>query len=97
MRRSIPGIGGSLGECVYCGESFVKEILLGESVRMIGLGGIDFPIHEKECFEKFFALATDGRVQYSVWRSLPEKSPLREELQKFEQQSIPDESGKDEQ
>ena len=79
----IPGIDGSLGQCGYCGESFVSEILLGESVKTVRLGGVEIPLH-KDCFFKMMALGVSGRVAYDSWRGLPEKSPLREELKRLE-------------
>lgn len=52
IKVSIPGVGGSLGECVVCGQSFAKEIMLGESVGSLGIEGIDanLPVHH-ECAE----------------------------------------------
>jgi len=49
IKYSIPGIGGSLGECVVCGESFAKELMLGESVGSLGIEGIsaNLPVHHK--------------------------------------------------
>ena len=49
LRYAIPGPGGSLGSCAVCGETFLKEILLGESVDSIGINGIakDLPVHKK--------------------------------------------------
>ena len=67
MRISLPGIGGSLGECVLCGESFCKEILLGQSVPMIHVDGFDrdLPIHKEKCLP---ALESNG----PDWHNLPE-------------------------
>jgi len=72
MRVDIPGIGGSLGQCVVCGESFATEVIMGQSVDMMRVRGIDanLPIHRK-CKEK---LPTDGD-----WKKLP-PGPLREEF-----------------
>lgn len=49
LRYSIPGPGGSLGACAVCGDTFLREILLGESVDCIGINGIDanLPVHRK--------------------------------------------------
>ncbi len=49
LKYGIPGIGGSLGSCAVCGESFAAEILLGKSVDSLRIEGIaaDLPVHEK--------------------------------------------------
>ncbi|MGA9668385.1 MAG: hypothetical protein WBQ94_04210 [Terracidiphilus sp.] len=75
MRRDLPGIGGSLGECVLCGESFAFEVLLGKAVNMIEIKGFskELPIHGK-CLT---ALEANGKD----WRTLPE-GPLRREFAK---------------
>ena len=76
MRLDIPGIGGSLGECVFCGESFLKEIMLNHSVAMIHLDGFDsaLPIHKETCLP---ALERNG----PDWKLLPD-GPLRREFAK---------------
>jgi len=73
VKVSYPGIGGSLGECVLCGECFAREVMLGESVHMIHVDGFerDLPIHGK-CLE---VLKQNGKD----WRTLPE-GPLRKEF-----------------
>jgi hypothetical protein len=58
LRYSIPGPGGSLGSCVVCGNTFLKEILMGESVDCVGISGFgdrNLPVH-KECGEKLRSL-----------------------------------------
>ena len=69
-----PGIGGSLGKCAVCGESFAKELLLGENIAVLGLKECeqDFPVH-KEC---------QANVLYiHDWRDLP-VGPLRNSFEK---------------
>lgn len=71
MRVDYPGIGGSLGQCVLCGDSFALEVLLGESVPRIGIDGFskDLPVHQK---------CVDAIKPGDPWESLPE-GPLRRE------------------
>jgi hypothetical protein len=52
MRISIPGIGGNLGECILCGDTFLKEILLNQTV----------PIHKDKCLETLKKNGTDWRT-----------------------------------
>jgi hypothetical protein len=49
LRYGIPGIGGSLGACAVCGDTFLEAILLGKSVDCIRISGIDadLPVHTK--------------------------------------------------
>ena len=47
---SIPGPGGSMGKCALCGDTFLKEILLGETVAMLSCSwfpGQRLPMHQK--------------------------------------------------
>jgi hypothetical protein len=47
---SIPGPGGSLGKCALCGDSFLYEILVGESVATIECSWCPnqrLPMHKK--------------------------------------------------
>jgi hypothetical protein len=51
---AMPGPGGSLGKCALCGDDFLKEILLGESVATIMCSWFPnqlLPMH-KECADK---------------------------------------------
>ena len=75
MKISIPGIGGNLGECVICGDTFLSEILLGELVQMIEIVGLSrqVPVHTK-CVPTLQAVVDAG----GDWRLLPE-GPLRRE------------------
>lgn len=73
MRVDYPGIGGSLGQCVLCGESFALEVITGKSVPVIDVAGFDrtLPIHGK-CVKVMKANGKD-------WRTLP-NGPLRREF-----------------
>lgn len=66
---SWPGPGGSLGKCAVCGESFLKEVLMGEMVARMGLDGFknDFPAHIA-CREKV--------MKIKDWHDLP-AGPIR--------------------
>lgn len=72
MKLDYPGIGGSLGQCVVCGECFAPEILTGRTVSTINIEGFDrpLPLHSR-CLEKMESLRGQG------WESLPE-GPLRQ-------------------
>jgi hypothetical protein len=72
MKLDYPGIGGSLGQCVLCGESFAMEVILGKNVPMIGIDGFgkDLPVHQK-CLDSLMKIKGQG------WESLPE-GPLRQ-------------------
>lgn len=78
MRVSIPGIGGALGECCVCGGTFLTEILLNQTVQMIGIEGMsrDVPVHKK-CVQTLQNVKDNG----GDWRLLPD-GPLREEFAK---------------
>lgn len=78
MRVSIPGIGGSLGECCVCGGTFLTEILLHQTVPMIEIEGLsrDVPVHTK-CVDTLQGVKDQG----GNWRLLPE-GPLRQEFAK---------------
>ena len=60
---SIPGPGGSLGKCALCGESFVQEIIFGETVATMKCSWFPdklLPLHHK-CADivKNLKVATD--------------------------------------
>ena len=79
MKVSIPGIGVSLGECIICGKSFLAEVISGESVGMVHIGGfnMDLPIHKRgECMENLKRAANSND-----WKELPD-GPLRQEFEK---------------
>lgn len=51
---SMPGLGGSLGKCALCGDDFLLEILLGESVATVKCSWFPeqtLPMHKK-CADK---------------------------------------------
>jgi hypothetical protein len=76
MRVSIPGVGGSLGECILCGETFLQEILLNQTVPTVRIEGFnrDLPIHKEKCLPLLEKNGTD-------WHTLPD-GPLRKEFEK---------------
>ena len=70
LKYSIPGIGGSLGTCVICGDNFAAEMILGKSVKTISVAGMDkdsLPVHEK-CAEKVVELS-------GPWTDIRDKFP----------------------
>lgn len=73
LRYSIPGIGGSLGECIVCGGTFITELLLGQSIRMVRSETIDasLPAHVT-CADLLLEISQTHRD----WKLLPE-GPLR--------------------
>ena len=79
MKFSVPGIGGSLGECIICGTSFAMEVMLGRFIHTISIDGFDcdvgMPVHDK-CL-------TVLQENQNDWHGLPD-GPLRQELAKSE-------------
>lgn len=75
----MPGIGGSLGMCALCGDGFITEILLGKSVRTVGIDGMDKDVclHDK-CLKVLEANGPD-------WHTLPD-GPLRKAYERALQQ-----------
>lgn len=67
---NMPGIGGSLGMCALCGNTFMAEILLGKSVHTVAIEGMD-----KDCclHEKCLTVLENNGPD---WHNLPE-GPLR--------------------
>lgn len=65
----MPGLGGSLGECALCGEPFITEIMLGQSVKSFRMGGVKSDLfgHDK-CLKEF-----EGKTCLD----LPAKSAIR--------------------
>ena len=74
---NMPGPGGSLGMCAVCGETFMLEIILGKTVQVMGLEGMDkdFCVHDK-C-KKSLAKAIDSHD----WRDIPQ-GPLRKAFER---------------
>ena len=78
MIHGMPGPGGSLGQCVLCGKSFVTETLMSlagcvsSQVHTIAIDGIEgeLCIHAK-CQDQLETLRGKG------WEALPE-GPLRD-------------------
>lgn len=67
----VPGIGGSLGQCSLCGENFLADILLGNSVATLESPTVRQTLYaHHECARKYASENLD------VLR-LPTKSPLR--------------------
>lgn len=81
----VPGIGGSLGTCCYCGKSFCTEVLMSRSCHMLKLGGVAMAAHV-DCLPKLQGLCVDGGISFERWRELPEGSPLIAEMQRLEQE-----------
>lgn len=70
----MPGIGGMLGQCALCGESFVVECVLGKKVLSITVPGCENTLYcHPECRKKY-----EGKE----WEYLPDKSPLKQAFQK---------------
>lgn len=68
MIIGMPGIGGSLGECQVCGESFAANVILGQSVMTGRVSGMDCDVAvHAEC-----ATLLSGRP----WTDLPD-GPIR--------------------
>ena len=67
--NGAPGVGGSLGECALCGESFVAEIMLRRPVKSFRVSGCGTELygHDK-CLAEF---------QGKTMLDLPQKSALR--------------------
>lgn len=67
----MPGLGGALGKCCLCGDTFMREILCYESVPSVRIDGIpqELFIHRRKC------LAILKGIQ--EWKDLP-PGPLRE-------------------
>ena len=93
LRISIPGIGGSLGECVICGDSFVTEVLLGLACETVTLAdfsrdndpesprGVEIYLHER-CLPALEAARED-------WGLLPD-GPLKGAYQARDLETIQD-------
>lgn len=75
----MPGIGGSLGQCCVCGESFAFECITGKNVRIISVTGIDADlcVHDPKCLDILKANGPD-------WKTLPE-GPLRRAFQEADE------------
>lgn len=64
----FPGIGGSLGTCGVCGESFAADVIkdlcgMDSRIRQFSAGDHDFCAHDPECFDKLKeAVTADGKL-----------------------------------
>lgn len=89
MTYGIPGIGGSLGRCGVCGESFVSEILLAKNVSCVKLGGVQFAVHAP-CLDVLIGLCRDGKISAAEYEQLPEGSPIRDGMKRLCDELEPD-------
>lgn len=70
----MPGIGGSLGCCALCGESFLLQILTGERIVSLDIEGVNNQLYaHNKCATKY-----EGKN----WPELPTASPLRQAFEK---------------
>jgi len=67
----MPGPGGSMDQCAVCGESFIIEVLLGNSIESFSVNGIDAVLysHKPKCKDILVGCGKD-------WKKLP-AGPLR--------------------
>lgn len=92
MLHGFPGISG-LGQCCFCGKSFVVEVMMNHKVAIIEIEGIDgeLSIHQK-CRDALSEIAGTG------WENLPD-GPLRTayaEAAAEPEENQPDERGEGE-
>ncbi len=68
--NGMPGPGGSLGACCYCGKPFLAEILLRKRVKTVHIDGVEggLPVHA-DCLAPLTAT--------KEFTDLPAESPLR--------------------
>jgi hypothetical protein len=70
MSNGCPGIGGSLGQCAFCGKPFVREILMGESLPTFAIDQIDGALYaHRSCMDKYESCQT-----ILEW---PDESPVK--------------------
>lgn len=70
----MPGVGGSLGKCAICGNTFLREILMHENVVSFHQTGIKQKMYaHKDCLDK--------AEKVSRWEDLP-NGPLREAFER---------------
>lgn len=66
----MPGPGGSLGQCCYCGKDFLAEILLSKTVKPVQVAGCDQTLYvHQRCVKKLQAC--------KEYPKLPDESPLK--------------------
>lgn len=74
MSFGCPGVGGSLGQCALCGNTFLLEILTGATVKELQSSGFEGTLYaHHECIKTF--MPGDGIIDL---KTLPDKSPLRQ-------------------
>jgi len=70
----MPGPGGSLGTCAICGNTFMKEILLGKKVKSFFQDGIAGALYaHDQCLK--------DAEKIKDWKDLP-IGPLREAFER---------------
>lgn len=69
LKCAIPGVGGSLGMCAICGESFVRECIFGQATAGMKISGFDrtLPVHDA-CGDKVKSLQ-------GPWEEIRDKFP----------------------
>lgn len=82
MRIDMPGVGGSLGECVACGKSFALEVMLGRNITTVRMEmfPLPLPIHDS-CADELQSISDLYVNDPDSWKHLPE-GPLRQEFQR---------------
>jgi hypothetical protein len=85
MIIGMPGIGGSLGKCQYCGKDFVLAIFGsqpgGNMVATCRVNGNDVAMHET-CYGEFKELVD----RTTDWKELPD-GPLRTAFEEAAQET----------
>ena len=77
----MPGIGGSLGKCSICGETFLVEILLGKPVQKFQVSGIEQMLYAHDKCEKLVKklIGSDGKLDLRKLPNDPLKLSIKEE------------------
>lgn len=90
----IPGIGGSLGCCAWCGENFTLNLFTGEHVHSIDVAGVTMALHKK-CLLPMEAIATanDGRVPLACYGEFPDGSPLGKKMKQMHEERLKGKGG----
>lgn len=72
--NGMPGIGGSLGQCAFCGRPFVVEICLGRSIPSFEIAQVEGQLfaHQK-CMDEY-----GSKKSILDW---PETSPVRRAIE----------------
>jgi hypothetical protein len=73
--NGLPGIGGSLGACAFCGKPFVMEILTRKSVPTFEIEQVKGPLAAHQaCMDRF-----EGVTSILEW---PAESPVRQAIER---------------